>query len=254
MRCYLRRNPLTLLIDVHENISIVQELGKSIPVAIQPLNANGWADFSWIGIDGKRIQIEHKQWNEFIAEFPAHVEEQLRRQITKSDEHYLLIEGWPLDTVYGVDTYSEEVSKKGTTYFRRSRTYGSKARPRSGLMQGICTWMDKMERLGVTTICTPIRRWMLSHITAIYAGTQRIEFIGWDRYHKPIVHPKSRNKHVPILMGVRGIGEVSALRLVEWYGSSGAAFRSSIEEMSEVLGWNGAVQFFKEIGADDAGG
>mgnify|MGYP003650404929 FL=1 len=241
---------MTLLIDVHENPKIVHELGKSIPVAVQPLNANGWADFSWIGVDGKRIQIEHKQWPEFIGEFPDYVEEQLRKQVSKSDEHYLLIEGWILDTPFGIDTYSEATSKAGKVYFRRSRSFGGPTRPRQGLMSGIGTWSNKMERLGVTTIRVPSRRWMLSEIVAIYNASQRPEFIGWDRYHKPIVRPKSRNKHVPILMGVKGVGEVTALRLVEWYQTSGGAFRSSVEEMSEVIGYNAAVSFFRELGVE----
>lgn len=222
-----------------------------MPVQRQPLNARGWADYFWFDVKGARIQVEHKQWNEFLAEFPDHVEEQLRRQVVNADQHYLMIEGWPLDGPYGIDTYKETISKKsGRTYFRKSRSYGGKSHPRTGLLQGICSWSWKMDRLGITVIRCPSRRWMLTELTTLYTNTGRADFIGWDRYHKPITHPKARIKGISQLMATRGIGEVTALKLIDWYGNALAAYRSTPEEMAEVIGWNSTRRFFSELEAE----
>lgn len=237
-----------LLVDVHEPIQVVELLQQAVPVSVQPLNERGQADYFWFAVDGHRVQVERKQWPELLANIDK-VEEQLDREVKKTDEQWLAVEGVPEPTQYGIDCFKRHDTK---TLYTRSRRYGTKSKPQPYLMARVESWFWKLDKRGITVRSVSNIHQLVTALVYWYKNSQDPGNRMLDRYIKPLVRGESKDPQVLALMAIprSGIGEVRAKSLIKKFGTAWQVWNEDVTNLSmaPAMGRSAAETMLRAIG------
>jgi ERCC4-type nuclease len=239
------------LVDTYEPVEIENVLRSMISTQRLYLVDMDLGDYHWVGANGKRHIVERKTAHEIINDSGGRIDDQLRRYISNdnADVVTLLIEGEV------TNDRGKSVGWSDTRRGYRSRTY---AKPYKAVM----AWIWSLQT-----------NW---NINIVYSENmaESAMLIGdlVVKSHKPIhqslgPYPHVRNElkmpstFVDTLMGVsnievqgkkvvrrRGVGEVTALKILAVYSTPLDAFNAPWEDMVKVIGKETTAVFFAGIG------
>lgn len=217
-----------LLCDSNEPKEAVSLIGQVVACTVAALNANGWADYRWEGLDGKVTNVERKTWPEILANVDA-VEEQLRKHMERHPDARTLfvLEGWAVDSLTG----SSLVVPVGGKDSLWARGHGSSTR-----LSRIWSWLYAASEY-VEVFQTGNYAQTCAFLVAAYKQDmkepeqKRI----FHRHFKEVVfHP---NPQVLKLMAIEpGFGEKRAEALIEKFTTVWRVLNSSVAELSTVPG------------------
>ena len=243
-----------ILVDVNEPNDMVELLAQSVKVATAAINLDHWADYYWWGHKDSTHQVERKQWPEILPNLDK-VEDQLDTERFQADTTTLMIEGLPVLTPYGVDSYSVSWSdspkrRRPGPSLRRLWGTGSKTHPRINLYGRVMSWLYRLDRSGVTIVQTPNMQASAIALISMHNNSLKEEVAAFSRFFKPRVVAKKRQPYVTTLMGVQGggIGEVSAKRLIKEFINPYNVFNAPTRDIINLLGPSRGAQFLKAIG------
>lgn len=241
----MKGQPGVLMIDQHEPPAIVTGLSQVNTVSVLPLNLT-WdkADYYMVDVpqENERM-VERKQLSEALSDLNA-VEEQLGRQLHHCDELTLLVEGVGMPTATGVQiyTYKSGQWEKGYEHknqpalWKRWTSFKHALRHNAGVeveetahwygtVQFLGTWFDRANDPTSTTL---------------------------KRYIIPHMPPFHRDPHVDNLCRLKGygIGEATAIKLVEEFGSFYGVVTAEFADLVGVMGGAWTRKFFEASGRE----
>lgn len=216
-----------LLIDVHEPKDAEKLFSQSVAeVYRMALNSGGRADYWWCGADNHTVQIERKQWGEFLGEFDQ-MEEIIRRYMDNSDEMGLIIEGYVRPHPLGcevLDIYHKSCRQVTVS----KRNYAE-----------VQAWLWRIDKLGITPYFSANWNATVIAVSAFYKNSQKEEHTTLRRYVKHKGQAWKPNPHIQNLINVvgGGIGQLRAEAAVEAFGTYWDIIHRSRDELAEVEGW-----------------
>ncbi len=243
----------SLIIDTYEPVVIEEVLLKMISTQRLYLVDMDVGDYHWVGADGKRHIIERKTAHEIINDSGGRIDDQMRRYISNDnvDVITLLIEG-------------EITEEKGKSVGWSSTRRGYKSRTYAKPYKAVMGWLWALQS-----------QW---NINIIYAENmhESAMLIGdlVVRSHKSVheslgPYPRMKNDlkmpstFVDTLMGVsnievdpktkkvtrrRGVGEITAIKIMAVYTTPLDAFNAPWEDMVKLIGKETTAVFFAGIG------
>ena len=226
---------MTLIVDSNEvKNGITNLIAPVVPHQVEALNANGFADYRWLKIDGKWKNVERKTWGEILANTDK-VEEQLYRHLDKlsSDgEVVFLVEGVAKNEPDGT-TLMQPV--KNGMYVRG---YRSKVR-----LSGIYSWLYEVGKYCEVIYTAGLNETAIA-LCAMYKADQKDEHNTFKRHIKQLeFHSDPR---VTTLMGVSpGLGNKRASALIERFGtpwnviSAGYKGEPAVKSVAELTAVDG---------------
>jgi len=194
--------------DANEPKELLPLLAQTVPLIVSPLNANGFADYRWKGIDGVTTQVERKTWGELLANV-EHVEEQLQRHLTKNPDVKLvfMLEGMVVQTELGATII-------GGTNNNRIFTLGRRYNTR---LSGIYSWLFEISNY-LTVIQTSGLRESAIALSSMYSHDQKDTHTTFKRHIKQIAY--TPNPMVTTLMGAsQGLGDKRATNIIGLMGT-----------------------------------
>ena len=256
-----------LYVDVYEPGDMVKLLNQvsGITTQVVPLNhGQHRADYVWHDPNGNIFQIERKHWAEIIGKIDE-VEDQLDRTRSQAHRTYLLIEDLLIPSQNGALGYSVEWSARPQRgqprhWFKTSRRYGEpsgkvpKIRPQPQLYRRVVSWLDSLDKAGVTTLWAPTMGASAVWISQLYKNSFREEFYAFQRYLKPQIKRREKDDQVKMLMRMfYGVGQVTAQQLVEAYETVWNVLRADVTDLAEVIGLSLAKDICLQMGRNPDG-
>lgn len=231
----------TLFVDIHEPEEVIESLRKSVQVTVINLNGQGFADYYWADITGKRRQIERKQIGEALSDLDG-LEEQLKGQLQTCDELALYVQGvW---TPFG----------DGIQVWTRTRD-GRFFRPDHIRERVLLRWSGfkaSLRLYGVDVIEIPDQDCLVVEIIADFKASQKQEHTLFKRYLRPHVPPVDLDPSVNNLnrLDGTGIGPVLSKKLIDTFGGLYGVFTASFDDLADTIGSARASKFWKVIGRE----
>jgi len=218
-------------IDTFEPVELELLITSSVPTIRASFNSKGLPDYNWIAIDGHRIGVSRKQAGELLGSLDA-TEEQLRRDIIKMDEMYLLTEGvYGPTIVSGKPGMQEWLPTKDNKFLRPGHKYRVSS-------MSVHAWLYQLDKSGITCIPTFNLADTATTLVAMYNNSQKLEHNTLQRYIKPKIRIEPWNQHVLTLMGISGVelGEKKARALVDRYLTVWQIAQQEPEELAMTEG------------------
>ena len=230
--------PKILYSDNNEPANITNALRKRAPSHKGPLNNNGKADYYWIKLDNKQHMNERKQFAEALGDLDG-LEEQLHRHLGECDELTLSVEGIPYVTDSGVMVY-ELVEGRLRKRHRFDKS------PYLWQRWEALKW-SLIHKCGIVVV--EPRDWIqtVEYLIADFKASYEPEHTTLRRYTIPHIAQMSKNPHIDNLMRLHGlrIGEATAKRLVQRFGTLANVFKASEPELIAVMGKPWVDNFIK---------
>ncbi len=233
-------------IDVHEPAEALPALSPVMPCAVQPLNSEGYADYLWLGREGRQ-QAERKTWAEVLGGMD-HVEDQLRREMQAHPDVRLMlvVEGIAVPA-RGGSTIFQETTKGKRHLFYAGKSYF--AAP----MKAAYAWLYQVSKF-VEVYYTPNYSATLQMLAAFYQADQKEGHATFHRYLKEITfHPNPMVQRLMGMGGHLGIGAVRAEALIKRFGTVYNVATATPEMLAsvEVIGKAVAIKFLRGVGRPD---
>lgn len=238
-------------IDVHEPSERVgnnslRALSPVLPCAVQPLNANGYADYLWHGLEGMQ-QAERKTWAEVLGGMDP-VQDQLRRekQAHPDIRLMLIVEGLATPKRGGSALFFE--STKG----KRSFFYEGKSHFAAPMKQAYA-WLYEVSK-HMEVYYTPTFDATMQMLVAFYNADQKEGHTTFRRYLKEMDwHPNPMVQRLIAMGSHLGIGEVRAEALIRRFGTVYNVATATPEMLASVdsMGMAVAVKFLRGVGRPD---
>lgn len=241
------------------------EMGKllrqvaGIQVQVVALNhGRHQADYVWTDPKGNIFQVERKHWAEIIGRIDS-VEDQLDRTRSQAHSTYLLIEDLLVPSPDGAIGYTVEWTPqprqgKPRHWFKTGRRYGESngastgVRPQPALYRRLVSWLDALDRSGITTIQAPTMGASAVRISQLYLNSQKEEFHAFQRYIKPQLPRGVKDSQVRLMMVFYGVGEITARSLIEVYDTVWNVLNADVEDLSFVVSRGVATDILKQVG------
>jgi len=187
---------MKILVDVHEPDKIVSELGSLAAKVPLPV-----ADYHFYDKDGNLILIERKEINDLLNSLAEkRIQRQLREMLDSGAESILLVEGW-----FTVDENLKIKTKSGLTGWN---------------FIAVMDFLLSCQREGVKLLLSPNLGTTPALIASFYSYYQKSEHSALQARPKPTFTIDDLfSKRIYFLMGLPGIGEEKATRILERFES-----------------------------------
>lgn len=230
--------------DVFEPDHIVDPLERVIPVVVESINSQGYADYAWKDIKKHIKQWERKQIAEALSDLDG-LEEQLNRELITCDELTLVVENPYLATPDGIQTYQYHMDKTGKVWFVPGHRF-TKQPNLIGRWEGL---KAGLRMAGVDVIEVPHMSVTVQALAAAFNSSMKEEHTTFRRYLRVHIPPMSPNIHVENLMRIKGanLGPVRAQKAVAEYGTFYRVVTADIRRLYTLWGKGVAENFFKIV-------
>lgn len=239
-------NP-AITLDVFESSDMEALLSKTLSVTRMNLVPTGMGDIVWHC--GHWVSLEHKDMQQTLAEMGGRLDNQLRKHTQHAEEVGLVIHGFATPIPNKRACYVWERDKKGG--FQRKGRYDPKTKKYTPIEFGrsweeLQAYLWRLDKMGITVYQAPDLPSLCLAISAFVYNSFKSEHKTLERYIKTKPIMWEPDPYVETLMGIAGarIGEVSAKKLIEAYGTPYRAFLAQ-EDKKWPLG-KVAYQLFKK--------
>lgn len=224
----------------------LKALAPVLPCAVQPLNANGYADYLWHGIEGLQ-QAERKTWAEVLGSMD-HVQDQLRRekQAHPDIRLMLIIEGLVVPKRGGFALFVETTKGKRHLFYEGRSHFAAP-------VQKAYAWLYEVNKY-MEVYYTPTFDATMQMLAAFYKADQKEEHTTFRRYFKEMDwHPNPQVQRLMNMGGNLGIGAIRAEALIRRFGTVYNVSTATPEMLASVegVGHAVAVKFLRGVGRPD---
>jgi len=233
-----------ILIDIHEPSNAPSLIGQSVEAEVESLNSQGYADYLWQGVEGKK-QWERKTWFEILGDMDS-VEDQLRREVQAhlEVETSLVVEGVATPTFNGCQVWVPNKGKKQVMYPGRSlRANISKA----------YAWFYQVTKF-MPVYFTPSFECTCIFLVAAFKADQREDHGTFNRYLKSIdFHPNPQVEGLMNISRSAGIGAARAKALIKRFGTIWNVLNQMPSTLASVdnMGETTAKKLLRKVGRTD---
>ncbi len=234
-------------VDVFESPDFEALLARNLTVVRMNLVPTGMGDVVWFS--DHWISLEHKDMQQVLAEMGGRLDDQLRKHTQHVDEVGLVFNGFATPVPNKRACYVWERDKKGE--FRRKGRYDKTTKRYTPIEFGrsweeLQAYLWRLDKMGITVYQAPDLPSLCLAISAFVYNSFKPEHKTLERYNKTKPIMWEPDPYIETLMGISGarIGEVSAKKLMEAYGTPYRAFLAQ-EDSKWPLG-KVAYQLFKK--------
>lgn len=221
------------LVDVFEAPDIAAGLKRnSIQVIEQNLVPLGVGDIYWMGHGGTRFSLERKTVFELPTVIGRRLDTQLRKHTANADDVGLIIEGIATPTTNG-ETWLWEKSHDDKTFYRKRL---SKFR-----YHAMMSYLWRLEKEGINVFFFPDKASLCLGVAGFITNSLKAEHSTLKGYGKTKKIDWEPNPQVASLMGIFSnhgkvpIGEVTAKRIIEKYGTVWNFFNADVGDVGDVI-------------------
>ena len=175
-------------------------------------------DYTFATLDGSHAKIERKSSGDLLSSFTSgRLARQLREIRAETDNAILLIEGWFTSTKTGKVRWAKRTS--GVSWI------------------ALQNFLLSAQTAGVKVVYSPNIKMTISMLCQLYQYYQKDQHTALLARERPtfFLTTKEANR-LDLLMGLPGVREVLAKRLLEYFSSPMAVFSASAEELKAVEG------------------
>lgn len=235
-----------VLIDVFESPEIERGLRRcGLNVQRISLVNAGVADLFWYGHGDTRFTLEHKTVSQVVAEMGKRLDTQLRKHSQNADDVGLIMDGVAVPNLKhgGTDFYREVESAKGKRIYVKS---GHSAIH----YEAFTAYLWRLEKEGFAVYSFPNVEALCLGVASFVFNSQKAEHSTLRRYAKtkPVLWKPDPHIQLLVSLPTARIGEKTANKIIDHYGSPYAFFADSLEGMEAVVGLKTAVATMKDLG------